>query len=152
MFKRTTTGRATARLLAGVIVLVASVAGPRGANAEADTPPKGSALRATLLDTVRPVAEAEVGRPVEFVVTDLNVLGEWAFLRAVIQRPGGGEIPYAYTRYQEAHDAGAFDGQVVALLRLTPIGWLVYEYDLGATDVVWDDWDERYPAPHEVFP
>ena len=140
------------RLAAGAFLAAAMVAAPSAAGSQATTPAKGSALRTRLLDTVRPIAEAEVGKPVEFVVTDLNLLGEWAFLRAVIQRPGGGEIAYAYTRYQEAYDAGAFDGQVVALLRLTPAGWLVYEYDLGATDVVWDDWDERYPVPREVFP
>lgn len=136
------------------MVLAAAIATCWAADgfAQVDTPPAGSPLRKAVLDAVRPMAEAEVGKPVEFVVADLRVLGEWAFVRAVIQRPGGGEVEYAYTRYQSWVDAGAFDGQVIALLRETPKGWLVYEYDLGATDVVWDPWKELYPVPREVFP
>ena len=148
MFKRIHTGWLAPAAVAATIVLVNAPA----ALAQATTPPKGSALRSAILDALRPMVEAEVGRPVEFVITDLNVLGEWAFVRATPQRKGGGEIAYAYTRYQEAYDAGAFDAQVTALLRDTPAGWLVYEYNLGATDVIWDDWDERHPVPPEVFP
>jgi hypothetical protein len=128
------------------------VLAPAVALAQAETPPKGSALRAAILDGLRPMVEAEVGKPVEFVVNEMRVLGEWAFVIATPQRPGGGPIPYAYTRYQAAVDAGAFDGQATALLRETPSGWLVYEYSLGATDVVWLAWGERYPVPSEVFP
>lgn len=125
---------------------------PADGFAQVETPAAGSPLRKGILDAVRPMAEAEVGKPVEFVVTDLRVLGEWAFVRAVIQRPAGGEIEYVYTRYQSWVDAGTFGGRVIALLRQTPKGWLVYEYDLGATDVVWDPWKELYPVPREVFP
>jgi hypothetical protein len=147
-------GRLRLGNLVMAMVLAAAVAGGWHAEgfAQAETPAAGSPLRKAILDAVRPMAEAEVGEPVEFVVTDLRVLGEWAFVRAVIQRPGGGEIEYVYTRYQSWVDAGAFGGQVITLLRQTPKGWLIYEYDLGATDVVWDPWDELYPVPREVFP
>ena len=57
-----------------------------------------------------------------------------------------------YTRYQSAWEGGFFGGVVAALLRETPSGWLVYEYDLGATDVVWLEWRNWYPVPPEVFP
>ena len=72
---------------------------------------------------------------VEFVIRQLRLLGEWAFVDLTPQRPGGGAIEYVYSRYQAARDAGAFDNEVVALVRSTPRGWLVYEYALGATDV-----------------
>jgi hypothetical protein len=119
--------------------------------AEIQIPGKGSPLRAAILDTVRPIVEAEVGKPVEFVVTTIRVLGEWAFVIAEPQRKGGGRIEYAYTRYQDAVDAGAFDNQVIALLRQTPGGWLVYGYSLGATDVPWEEWRQAYPVPPELF-
>jgi hypothetical protein len=98
------------------------------------------------------MVEAEVGKPVEFVVTNLRVLGEWAFADLRPQRPGGGRIEFIYSRYQAAVDAGAFDAAVVALLRNTPRGWLVYEYVLGATDVAWYGWWSSYPVPEQVFP
>ncbi len=120
--------------------------------AQVTTPPRGSPLRAAILDGLRPMVEAEVGKPVEFVVRQMRVVGEWAFVLVTPQRPGGGPIPYLYTRYQAAVDAGAFDDQVAALLRETPSGWLVYEYNLGATDVPWVDWGGFYPVPPEVFP
>ena len=63
----------------------------------------------------------------------------------------GGKIGYAYTRYQTAVDEGAFDNQVIALLRNTPSGWLVYGYSLGATDVPWEEWRQAYPVPPELF-
>jgi hypothetical protein len=132
------------------VVLMGLQTGP--SLAQVTTPPAGSPLRVAILDAVRPMVEAEVGKPVEFVVNAMRVLGEWAFVDLAPQRPGGGAIAYAYSRYQAAHDAGAFDNEVVALLRNTPSGWLVYEYRLGATDVAWYGWWMEYPVPEAVFP
>lgn len=140
------------RTLSGLIVLCLLSMSPGPAAADALTPPRGSPLRAAVLDGLRPMVEAEVGKPVEFVVRDLRIVGEWAFARVTPQRPGGGPIYYVYTRYQAAVDAGAFDDEVSALLRETPAGWLVYEYSLGATDVPWVEWRDYYPVPWEVFP
>jgi hypothetical protein len=139
-----------AALAAGAVLAMGLMLGQ--AAAQAETPPKGSPLRSTILDGLRPMVEAEVGKPVEFVVTTMRVLGEWAFVIVQPQRPGGGKIEYTYTRYQEAVDSGAFDNQVIALLRETPSGWLVYGYSLGATDVPWVEWKDWYPVPPEVFP
>ncbi|MCB1486905.1 MAG: hypothetical protein KDJ88_05535 [Bauldia sp.] len=144
---RTPTGAAAALM---AILVVSATAG--SVRAEVTTPPRGSPLRAAILDGLRPMVEAEVGAPVEFVVEDLRVIGEWAFAYVTPQRPGGGEIFYVYTRYQAAVDEGMFDDQVYALLRETPAGWLVYEYRLGATDVPWLEWGRLYPVPWEVFP
>ena len=139
-------------LILRILVVSGLLAAPAAAFAQAETPARGSPLSAAVLDALRPMVEAEVGKPVEFVVGDMRVVGEWAFVIASPQRPGGGAVEYLYTRYQDAVDAGAFDGQAIALLRQTPSGWLVYEYSLGATDVVWADWGGRYPLPPEVFP
>ena len=138
----------TAGALAALLLAFASVT----AAAQVTTPAQGSPLRAAILDAVRPRVEAEVGKPVEFVVRQMRVLGEWAFVDLPPQRPGGGAIEYVYSRYQAARDAGAFDNEVVALLRNTPCGWLLYEYSLGATDVAWYGWWRSYPVPEQVFP
>ncbi len=125
---------------------------PSVALAQAETPPPGSPLRREVLDALRPMVTAEIGAPVEFVVETLKVLGEWAFVQVRPQRPGGAPVGYAYSRYQGAVDNGVFDNQATALLRQTPDGWLVYEYNLGATDAVWMNWPALYPVPTEVFP
>lgn len=132
----------------GLAVLV----GSNGALAQVTTPAQGSAQRTAILNAVRGQAEAELGAPVEFVVDQMRVLGEWAFVQLHPQRLGGGTIFYTYTRYQADQDFGALDENVVALLRETPAGWLVYEYDFGSTDVPWYPWMDRYPVPSEVFP
>jgi hypothetical protein len=133
-------------------LIVWALATATAASAQVSTPAPGTPLRAAILDGVRPMVEAEVGKPVEFVVRQMRLLGEWAFVDLTPQRPGGGAIEYVYSRYQAARDAGAFDNQVVALVRNTPRGWLVYEYSLGATDVAWYGWWKSYPVPEQVFP
>jgi hypothetical protein len=129
-----------------------TLAGAVSVSAQVVSPPRGSPQRAAVLDAVRPMVEAELGKPVEFVVNEMRLLGEWAFVTLTPQRPGGGKIEYAYTRYQRPVDDDMFGGIVAALLRQTPRGWLVYQYDLGATDVVWLEWKDFYPVPPEVFP
>lgn len=136
-----------AAIAAAFILIVAT-----GASAQVATPAPGTPLRAAILDAVRPMVEAEVGKPVEFVVTSIRLLGEWAFVDLRPQRPGGAPIEYIYSRYQAAVDARAFDNGVVALLRNTPRGWLVYQYSLGATDVAWYGWWQFFPVPEQVFP
>ena len=139
-------------LLSLVAAVSMTFAGILAASAQVVSPPRGSPQRTAVLDAVRPMVEAELGKPVEFVVNEIRLLGEWAFVVLAPQRPGGGKIEYAYTRYQQAVDNDMFGGLVIALLRQTPKGWLVYQYDLGATDVVWLEWKQIYPVPPEVFP
>jgi hypothetical protein len=134
------------------LLVAAAVTLPAAASAQVDQPAQGSPQRAAILDALRGRTVGELGGPIEFIVNDIRVLGEWAFVEVHPQRPGGGEIFYTYTRYQAAWDAGALDQVVTALLRETPAGWLVYEYDFGATDVVWQPWMTMYPVPSEVFP
>lgn len=143
--------RRFARGIAGAFAVAVAFA-PTWASAQVETPAQGSPERAAILDALRGRTVGELGGPIEFVVNEIRVLGEWAFVEVHPQRPGGGEIFYTYTRYQAAWDAGALDQVVVALLRETPAGWLVYEYDFGATDVVWQPWAQYYPVPTEVFP
>jgi hypothetical protein len=133
-----------------ILIALAVIAG--SASAQVTTPARGDPLRAALLGAVRPMVEAEVGKPVEFVVNDIRVLGEWAFVALTPERPGGGAIEYVYSRYQSAIDGGTFVNRAYALLRQTPTGWLVYQYALGAGGTPWYGWWSAYPVPQEVFP
>ena len=56
-------------------------------------PAKGSAERKAILDAIRPAIEAQMRGPVEFQINTMLSDGEWAFVGASPQRPGGGVHP-----------------------------------------------------------
>lgn len=101
-------------------------------------PPRGSALRAELMDAARPLAEAVLDAPVEFVVNDLRVEGDLAFASLVAQRPGGVPIDIRATsgfRRGEI-DPEFMDGSTMQVLYRQSGGqWVPAEYAIGATDV-----------------
>lgn len=116
------------------------------ASASAQTvqrPGPGTAERKAILDAVRPIVEAQVGPPVEFVVSDIRVAGAHAFVILQPQRPGGGRIDYSHL--DRASD-GMMDGlRTEALLTRRNGRWLVTEHAIGATDVWYVALCGRYP-------
>ena len=95
--------------------------------------------------------EKELHSAVIFKVDRLNVLAGWAFLIGVPQRPDGEMIDYRKTIHREAYDFGAFDDRITALLHSKDGVWRVVKYNIGATDVVWEDWPQKYGAPPQIF-
>lgn len=116
-------------------------------------PDRGSELRLELLDAARPLFERETGGPVEFVINRLNVLDVWAFGNVRLQRPGGGEIDWAKTKFAEQHAEGMFDaGGHFFLLRRADSGeWMLVEYAIGPTDVAWDWWRQQLNLKEKLF-
>ena len=97
------------------LALVAALALPGAAQAW-EEPARGTELRADLMDALRPMAEWDLGAPVEFVVLDLRVAGDVAFASVMAQRPGGAPIVIL----QHARDIGI--GQTVkAIAPETPV-------------------------------
>jgi hypothetical protein len=115
------------------------------------TPPPGSAERKAILDTLRAPVEKELDQKVVFKIDHFAVLGEWAFVRGVPQRPDGTAVDYSRSRYQEAIDEGVFDDWFCALLRKRGGEWNVVTYSIGATDVAWEPWSEEHGAPRAIF-
>lgn len=116
------------------------------------TPPKGSPLRALLLDTARPAFEREVGAPVEFVVRTLNVMDGWAFGNVKLQRPGGVPIDWRRTKFADDLAHGMLEAESnFFLLQDTGRGWRLVEYVIGPTDVAWDWWRQQHDLPYELF-
>ena len=115
-------------------------------------PEPGSALRAEVLDAVRPVFEGETGGLVEFVVRRLNVIGDWVYGEVQWKRPGGRAIDWRKTPYAEDFAAGMFDPAASNfLLRRSGATWAVTEYSLGPTDVVWVSWRLDHQLPLALF-
>lgn len=117
-------------------------------------PARGSTLRADLLDAIRPVAEWDLGAPVEFVVWEMRVKDDVAFISLWAQRPGGGKIDMATTpvvrRRQLDPDAG--DGPTMqVLLQRSGRMWVGVNYGISPSEVWWD-WDEYCPIWAAVIP
>lgn len=135
-----------------VLALAAGFALPASAEAQAVlVPPRGSPLRAALLDAFRASVSARIGGPVEFEVSALRVLRDWAYVSARPRRPGGAPIDWAATPFAEAMRADAMSDLTLGLLRRSGGVWRVVETAIGPTDVAWIDWIARHRAPRAVF-
>ncbi len=128
-------------MIAGVTTMVMATA---AAPIDADT-------RAAIVDSARAPAVAELGKPVLLRVAHLKASGDWAFLRADMQGPGGAPIDYAGTPLAEAARNGAVSPVYAALLRREGGAWQVVAHAVGPTDVAWDGWAGQYGAPRDIF-
>jgi hypothetical protein len=138
------------RLLLSVLVVV-TLAATALAQATPYTPKAGSAERKAIMDSLRAPVEKRLRKPVIFKVDHLKVQDGWAFLRGVPQRPGGLPMDYSGTGYEQAQKDGIFDDWICALLKNRGGKWEVVIFVIGATDVVYEGWDERYRAPSAIF-
>jgi hypothetical protein len=135
-----------------VLVLLMLAVVPVGAQGgKPTTPAAGSAERKAIMDALRVPVEKKLKQKVIFKVNHLKVLNGWAHLRGQPLQPNSKPINYRGTEWQEAIENGAFDDGVYALLRKKSGKWKVVTFNIGATDVVWDTWDEDYGAPLAIF-
>jgi hypothetical protein len=137
--------------IAGLIALLAGAALPARAHAEVFTPPRGSELRADILDALRPTVADEIGGAIEFVVSSLRVQGNWAYASVRPQRPNGLPIDWSTTKFRREWDEGVMSDDVLALLRRDAGGWRVVEYVIGPTDVYWENWIEPNRVQRRLF-
>jgi hypothetical protein len=119
--------------------------------AQTYTPKQGSSERKALMDALRIPVEKELNKKVVFKVDHLKVQGNFAFMRGVPQQPSGARMDYRGTAYQQAIKAGFFDDWICALWRNQNGKWQVVRYVIGATDVVYEEWDKEYGAPSAIF-
>ena len=115
------------------------------------TPAPRTAERKAIADALRVPVEKEMKKSVVFKIDHLKVQGGWAFLRGVPQRPDGKPMDYSSTSYRRQKELGMFDDQISALLQKKGEKWVVVTYNIGATDVVYLDWAEKYKAPPAIF-
>lgn len=122
-----------------------------GSMARAAEPPRNSPERKAILDVLRPVVEADIGPPVAFEVERINIEGEWAFVSATPRRPGG-PVDWTRTKYAKQIATDAMSDSLLALLHKKSDGpWRLAEYDLGPTDVTWEEWIPKYRLPRSFF-
>ncbi|QQS39910.1 MAG: hypothetical protein IPM63_11065 [Acidobacteriota bacterium] len=133
-------------------LLMISVLLAGSAAAQVYTPEKGSKVRKDIIDALRVPVKKELKQDVVFVIEDLNVDGNWAFLGGAPSKPDGGAPDYSATEYQEAIDGDYFDNNIFALFRKTGGKWKVVTYLIGCTDVCYATWWRDHKAPKSIFP
>ena len=82
-----------------------------------------------MFDALRPFADFVSGPPVKFVISDLRVSGNAAFVSATAQRPGGGQFdPAGMLAYERgAHDLQAGDlDRYHAFFKKVNGAWIVW--------------------------
>ncbi len=131
---------AAAALLAGALPVAAQT-----------NPPRGSPLRAELMDALRPTVTSEIGGPIEFVVKELRVMQRWAYAFVRPQRPGGTPIDWSRTKFRDDYRQGIMGDDVMALLRHDGARWNVVEYSIGPSDIAWDSWWQDRRLPRRLF-
>jgi hypothetical protein len=121
---------------------------------EVSHPGPGTAPRKAILDGLRPWIEDDLKQKVIFIVGDMRVLSDWAFVRVTPVRPDSKPIDFTKTKYKEAMQEGMFDGATTyALLRKKGDRWAVLTFRIGPTDVCWAGWENPpYGAPRKILP
>ncbi len=115
------------------------------------TPASGSKERKAILDVVRVPVEKAIKQKVIFVVQKLKVADGWAYMTLRPVQPNGSPINYAKTQFAEDVSVGAFEDQVVALMKKENGKWKIKEYTYGATDYSGDEWAKKYPTARKLI-
>lgn len=135
----------------GLCGVVATLPLARPVLGQVVTPQPGSPLRSAVLNGLRPVVEHELGGKVTFVVSQLRVLGNWAYVSAEPKRPGGAAIDWSATKFRKAWQADMMSSLVLGLLKREGDHWKVVEYAIGPTDVAWEGWIKPHGVPRRLF-
>ncbi len=130
-------------MAAAAALLVAGTAPAQAQTTPARTIGIGDPSRAQLLDALRAVIAKDLGQPVKFVVEQMHVQADWAFVVAHPQTHGGARIDFSKTHYAERQREGVLDGDTLyALLERRAGTWTVIAFMIGPTDMGWMDWQE----------
>lgn len=136
--------RLFATVLLSLFIPVLALAG------EVHEPAKGSPERAAILDAIRPPVEAQMRGPVEFLIETMRTDGDWAFVIANPQRPGGRPIDPESTAFAGQEDR--MDGlTVLGLARYVKGRWVHIDHIVGPMDVAQLAWIDAYQVPKAVI-
>lgn len=112
---------------------------------------RGAPERTVLLDVVRVPVQRRLGIKVIFQVERLAVFGDWAFAGLRPRTEAGNRIDYRRTLYAKDFDPEQDSDTVDVLLRRDGGAWKIVEEAFLPTDVVWEEWQEKYKLPRELF-
>jgi hypothetical protein len=114
------------------------------------SPAQGTPERKAILDTLRPTLEAELKAELVFVVSDIRASADWAFVMAQPQRKDGKKLngKNIYGEHWEHMDGLT----LTAVLRKKTNRWTLLEYQVGSTDVWWQQYcDQKSMTARQVM-
>lgn len=112
---------------------------------------RGSPQRKIILDAVRAPVERWLGIRVIFLVERLAIFGDWAYADLRPRNEAGKRIDYRRTRIAKDFDPEQDSDTLGFLLRRNGASWSVVEDALLPTDVFWEEWQQKYKLPRELF-
>ena len=112
---------------------------------------RGSPDRQAILDVVRASVQRRLGIKVIFQVGRLAVFGDWAFAGLHPRTASGMRIDYRRTLYAKNYVSDLDSDSVDVLLRRNGAVWSIVEEAFLPTDVVWEEWQEKYKLPRALF-
>ena len=107
--------------------------------------------RKAILDVARIPVERRLGIKVAFVVERMTVFGVWAYASFHPRDAAGNRIDYRRTLFAKEFDPEQDSDFVGVLLRRNGAAWSLVEEAFLPTDVVWEEWQEKYKLPRELF-
>lgn len=110
------------------------------------TPANGSAERKAIMDSLREPVMKELGQRVIFVVSDLKVCENWAFVAVEPKRSNEPPVDWSRRVYGDAVAHDMCGGFVHALLVKKGGRWHVREHVICATNVPWVPWPDDFAA------
>lgn len=99
------------------------------------------------IEVLRAAVARELGQPVALEVDKRREDERWVFVTAAARTADGKPIDYMRTRFADAVKEGVFDDWLCALLERDGARWKVVALEIGATDVPYVDWPERFGVP-----
>jgi hypothetical protein len=139
---------------AALLALVGCTANPGVEYAPGSQPGPSSTAseRGVILEAVDAAVAADLGQPVTLEVHRLSIRPPFAAVSATPRAESGATIDFSkIPKYAPAVEAGAFDPQLLALLKKSNSGWVLLEYEIGATDFPGLDWAKAHGAPADIF-
>lgn len=115
------------------------------------TPARDTALRRDLMDAARVPVQADLGRPLLFMVNTLRTAGDWAFLMGTPLEADGRRFDWMRTPFARDWQADMMSDLVMVLLVRQNGQWRALEHVIGPTDVYWIDWVQNYGLPEALF-
>lgn len=112
---------------------------------------RGAPERTAMLDVVRASVQRRLGIKVVFQVERLAVFGDWAFAGLRPRNDKGGRIDYRRTLIAKDFDPEQDSDTVHVLLRRKGAAWAIVEEAFLPTDVVWEEWQQKYKLPRQLF-
>lgn len=96
-------------------------------------------------------ATEELGRPVTVVLKRHRQMEDWVFLVGAPRELNGGPVDYASTLYASFLEQGILDDVLIALVHRSGEKLELLGFSLGATDVPFIDWAEKFGVPLAIF-